>query len=196
MVQIRELSRPLARITGALYLLYFLTAIVGMLLVSRGFAVSSNVTNVFSTACYFVVTVLLYALFKPVSGVLSLLAALFSFGGCVVMSLGFFRLGSSVSPLLLFGPFCLLIGYLIFRSSFLPPILGVAMAIAGLGWLAFLLPAVPNYLSIAIQIIGFLSELSLCLWLLVMGVNVERWKQRAYLPNAHRDGDSQQNGHR
>jgi hypothetical protein len=195
MVQIRELSRPLPRITGALYLLYFLTAIVGMLLVSRGFAVSGNVTNVFSTTCYFVVTVLLYVLFKPVSGVLSLLAALFSFGGCVVMSLGFFHLGSSVSPLLLFGPFCLLIGYLIFRSSFLPPILGVAMAIAGLGWLAFLLPAVPNYLSIAIQIIGFLSELSLCLWLLVMGVNVERWKQRAYPPKAHRDGDSQQNGH-
>jgi hypothetical protein len=174
MAQIRESSRPLGRITGVVYLLYFLTAIFGMLLVSRGFAVSGRVTNVFSTACYFVVTVLFYVLFKPVSGVLSLLAALFSFGGCVVMSLGLFHLGSSVSPLLFFGPFCLLIGYLIFRSNFLPRILGVAMAIAGLGWLAFLLPAVPNYLSIAIQIFGFLSELSLCLWLLVMGVNVKR----------------------
>jgi hypothetical protein len=48
------------------------------------------------------------------------------------------------------------------------------MAIAGFGWLAFLLPAVPSYLSTAIQIFGFLSELSLCLWLLVMGVNVKR----------------------
>jgi Domain of unknown function (DUF4386) len=67
-----------------------------------------------------------------------------------------------------------MIGYLIFRSSFFPRILGVAMAIAGVGWLAFLLPAVPNDLSIAIQIFGFLSELSLCLWLLVMGVNVKR----------------------
>ena len=53
------------------------------------------------------------------------------------------------------------------------------MAFAGLGWLAFLLPAVPNYLSIAIKVIGFLAELSLCLWLLVMGVNVQRWKQQA-----------------
>jgi hypothetical protein len=89
-----------------------------------------------------------------------------------------------------------LIGYLIFRSSFLPRILGVAMAIAGLGWLAFLFPAAPNSLSIAIEIIGFLAELSLCLWLLVMGVNVERWKQQAYPSKTHGDGDLQQNGHR
>jgi hypothetical protein len=180
MEQIREVSpSPRARMTGALYLLYFLTAILGLLLVSRGFAVSSNVTNVMSTVCYFVVTLLFYGLFKPVSGRLSLLAALFSLGGCIVMSLGLFHFDSPVSPLLFFGPFCLLIGYLIFRSSFLPRILGVAMAFAGLGWLAFLLPAVPNYLSTAIKVIGFLAELSLCLWLLVMGVNVQRWKQQA-----------------
>src|ERR1700748_3788410 len=34
-------------------------------------------------------------------------------------------------------------------------------------------------LSIAIEVLGFLAELSLCLWLLVMGVNVERWTQQA-----------------
>lgn len=180
MEQIREVSpSPRARMTGALYLVYFLTAILGLLLVSRGFAVSGNVTNVISTVCYFVVTLLFYGLFKPVSGGLSLLAALFSLGGCIVMSLGLFHFDSPVSPLLFFGPFCLLIGYLIFRSSFLPRILGVTMAFAGLGWLAFLLPAVPNYLSIAIKVIDFLAELSLCLWLLVMGVNVQGWKQQA-----------------
>ena len=180
MEQIREVSpSPRARMTGALYLLYFLTAILGLLLGSRGFAVSGNVTNVISTVCYLVVTLLFYGLFKPVSGRLSLLAALFSLGGCIVMSLGLVHFDSPVSPLLFFGPFCLLIGYLIFRSSFLPRILGVAMAFAGLGWLAFLLPVVPNYLSIAIKVIGFLAELSLCLWLLVMGVNVQRWKQQA-----------------
>ena len=57
--------------------------------------------------------------------------------------------------------------------------MGVLMAVAGLSWLAFLLPAVPHYLSIIIEVFGFLAELSLCLWLLVMGVNVERWKQQA-----------------
>ena len=181
MEQIRAVSpSPRARMTGALYLLYFLTAILGLLLVSRGFAVSGNVTNVISTVCYLVVTLLFYGLFKPVSSSLSLLAALFSFAGCVVMALGLFHLASSpISPLLFFGPFCLLIGYLILRSSFLPRVLGVLMAVAGLSWLAFLLPAVPHYLSIAIEVLGFLAELSLCLWLLVMGVNVERWKQQA-----------------
>ena len=180
MEQIRESSPgPWARMTGALYLLYFLTAILSLLLVTRGFAVSGSVTNVFSTVCYLVVTLLFYRLFKPVSGSLSLLAALFSLGGCIDMSLGLFKLDSPVSPLLFFAPFCLLIGYLIFRSSFLPRILGVAMAFAGLGWLAFLLPAVPNYLSTAMKVVGFLAELSLCLWLLVMGVNVEQWRQQA-----------------
>jgi hypothetical protein len=172
--------RPRARMTGALYLLYFLTAILAQILVGRGLAVSGNVTNVIATVCYLVVTLLFYSLFKPVSSSLSLVAALFSLAGCVVMSLGLFHLASSpISPLLFFGPFCLLIGNLILRSNFLPRVLGVLMAFAGLGWLAFLLPAVPHYLSIAIEVLGFLAELSLCLWLLVMGVNVERWKQLA-----------------
>jgi hypothetical protein len=140
MEQVREVWRPRARMTGALYLLYFLTTILGMLLVSRGFAVSGNAINDFSTVCYLVVTFLFYVLFKPVSGSLSMLAALFSLGGCVDMSLGLLHLDSSVNPLLFFGPFCLLIGYLIFRSSFLPRILGVLMAVAGLGWAIRKLP--------------------------------------------------------
>ena len=176
---IREASsRPRARMTGALYLLYFLTAILGVLLVSRGFAVTGKIVNIFSTVNYLVVTVLFYGLFKPVSVSLSLLAALCSLSGCIVMSLDLFHLSSPANPLLFFGPFCLLIGYLIFRSNFLPRILGVALALAGLGWLAFLLPAVPNLLSTAIKVFGFLAELSLCLWLLIMGVNIERWQQQ------------------
>jgi hypothetical protein len=78
-----------------------------------------------------------------------------------------------------FGVYCLLIGYLIFKSSFLPRILGVLMAFAGLGWLTFLSPPLANYLSPYIQVFGFLAELSLCMWLLVIGVNVQRWKAQA-----------------
>jgi hypothetical protein len=33
--------------------------------------------------------------------------------------------------------------------------------------------------STYLQVLGFLAELSLCLWLLVMGVNVQRWKEQA-----------------
>jgi len=78
-----------------------------------------------------------------------------------------------------FGFYCLLIGYLIFRSAFLPRILGVLMAFAGLGWLTFLSPPLANYLSPYILVLGFLAELAFCLWLLVMGVNVQRWRQLA-----------------
>lgn len=86
--------RPRDRMTGALYLLYFLTAILAQFLVGRGPAVSGNVTSVIASMCYLVVTSLFYGLFKPVSGSLSLLAALFSLVGCVAMALGLFHLAS------------------------------------------------------------------------------------------------------
>jgi len=78
-----------------------------------------------------------------------------------------------------FGFYCLLIGYLIFRSTFLPRILGVLMAIGGLGWLTFLSPPLANSLWPYIAAPGILGEGSLTLWLLVMGVNVGRWMQQA-----------------
>jgi hypothetical protein len=165
--------------TGAIYLLYFLTTILGQIMVGYGLAVSGNVINVVSTLLYAVVTFLFYVLFKPVSNSLSLLAALLSLTGCVVMSLGLFHITSPISPLLFFSPFCLLIGYLILKSSFLPRVLGLLMVFAGLGWLVYMIPSLPGYLSIAMMVLGFLAELSLCLWLLVKGVNVERWGQQA-----------------
>ena len=78
-----------------------------------------------------------------------------------------------------FGVYCLLIGYLIFKSSFLPRILGVLMAVAGLGWLTFLFPPLADYLSPYNLVLGFLAELALMLWLLAMGVDVQRWKKQA-----------------
>jgi Domain of unknown function (DUF4386) len=97
------------------------------------------------------------------------------------LALMFFELyGQAVNIcLVFFGFYCLLIGYLIFRSTFLPRVLGVLMAFAGLGWLTFLTPPLANYLSPYILVLGFLAELSLCLWLLVRGVNVQRWKEQA-----------------
>jgi len=107
-------SPPRARITGALYLLYFLTAILGQLLGNRGLVVYSNAINIISIVFYLVVTLLFHALFEPVSRGLSLLAALFSVARCIVTSVSLFHLASlAVSALLFFVPFCLLVGYLI-----------------------------------------------------------------------------------
>jgi hypothetical protein len=77
-----------------------------------------------------------------------------------------------------FGLYCLLIGYLIFKSTFLPRILGVLMALAGLGWLTFLSPPFAHYLSPYILLSG-IGEAALMLWLLAAGVNAERWKEQA-----------------
>jgi hypothetical protein len=81
--------------------------------------------------------------------------------------------------LVFFGIYCLLIGCLIFRSAFMPRILGVPMALAGLGWLTFLSPPLANSLTPTILILGFLAELALMLWLLVMGVDIVRWNEQA-----------------
>jgi hypothetical protein len=179
--RIRETSPcPRARMTGVVYLLYFLMAILAEFLVGRKFVAYGNATNLIAAGCYAVLTLLFYSMFKPVNRSLSLLAALFSLAGCVVMTLGFLpRVSLPISPLLFFGPYCLLIGYLIFRSSFLPRVLGVLMALAGLGWLAFLSPAIARSLSLYIEILGIFAESSLMLWLIVMGVNVPRWNEQA-----------------
>ena len=85
--------------------------------------------------------------------------------------------------MVLFGSYNLLIGYLIFRSTFLPRILGVLLAISGLCYLIncfanFLSPSFAAHLLPYILVPGG-AELLLALWLVVIGVNVQRWKEQA-----------------
>ncbi len=86
--------------------------------------------------------------------------------------------------LVLHGIYWLLIGYLIFRSNFLPRMLSALMTIAGLGWLTYLSGPLANYLSPYNVGIAIAAEGSLMLWLLVMGVNVQRWNLQASGPLA------------
>jgi len=81
--------------------------------------------------------------------------------------------------LVLFGVWCVLSGYLIFRCNFLPRIFGVLLMIDGLGWMTYLYPALGFSLFHFIAIASGLAELALPLWLLVFGVNAQRWKQQA-----------------
>jgi hypothetical protein len=78
-----------------------------------------------------------------------------------------------------FGFYALLQGYLILRSTFLPRILGAWSALAGLGWLTFLYPPLGYRLFPYLAAIGLLGAAALILWLLVMGVNTQRWKEQA-----------------
>lgn len=86
--------------------------------------------------------------------------------------------------LIFFGCVCLILGYLIFRSGYLPKVVGVLMQIAGLSYLAnsfalILSPPLAARLFPAILLPAFVGEASLCLWLLAKGVNVSKWKARA-----------------
>jgi hypothetical protein len=98
--------------------------------------------------------------------------------------------GFSVS-LLFFGCFCVIVGYMIFKSGYLPKTIGVLMQIAGVCYLTdsfalILSPAVANRLFPAILVPAFIGETSLCLWLLVKGVNVQRWRELAGTASAVR----------
>jgi hypothetical protein len=81
--------------------------------------------------------------------------------------------------LIFFGFYCTLIGYLVFRSTFLPRILAVLMFMAGLAWLTYLSPALAHRVFPYHMALGILGEASLTLWLIVAGVNSERWKEQA-----------------
>jgi hypothetical protein len=86
--------------------------------------------------------------------------------------------------LIFFGFTCLVLGYLIFRSGYFPRILGILMQIAGLSYLtnSFTLLLAPAFASIivpAILLPALIGELSLCLWLLLKGVNLQRWNEQA-----------------
>jgi hypothetical protein len=224
-----------ARITGAVYLLFFLTAVLGALLpprigggpvglpadaaaaarkimANKGWYELGVVLGLFSTACYVALAGLFYALFKPVSRILAVLAAFFSLVGNATAAVGslfqfapltvlggspylgvfrpgqrqamalmFLNLGDEAGrvALIFFGCFQLALGYLIIRSTFLPRVIGVLIALAGAGWLTFLSPPVVRHLSVELEILGFVAEFSLMLWLLVRGVDGQRWTQLA-----------------
>jgi hypothetical protein len=98
------------------------------------------------------------------------------------VSIELFEHGFAIA-LVFFGFDCLVMAYLIYKSTFFPRIIGVLLAIEGAGYLVnssalFLAPSLqprifPYFAATA------LAEVALCLWLLVMGVNVQRWNEQA-----------------
>lgn len=108
-----------SRLTGAIYLLYFLTAIVGDVFASRAGAGGLNTVpenapttilahetsfrlgfafDLLSIACYVVVTVLLYRLLRPVGRTRARLAVCFSLIGLAVQAVAEF---GQLAPLVL-----------------------------------------------------------------------------------------------
>ncbi|HET9847738.1 MAG TPA: DUF4386 domain-containing protein [Candidatus Dormibacteraeota bacterium] len=223
-----------ARLAGLVYLLFFLTSVVGAIVapaVSELGGVSGDAgatakyiitheasvrvaiaLGLVSTACYVALMALFYQLFRPVSRTFALLALVFGLVGSAITGFGslfqvaplvvlkgdtylsifdarqlqalallFLNLNVQLGSIALvfFGAFQLALGYLIIRSTFLPRFLGVLIALAGLGWLVFLAPPLANALLTYLEVLGFAAEASLMLWLLVLGVNEQRWTEQA-----------------
>jgi hypothetical protein len=225
-----------ARIGGALYLIIIVIGLFGEAFVRDRLIVSGDAAataaniqsheslwrfhiaaELFLLICAVALLLILYALLRPVSRDLALLAvfinlisigieaattmrlleALFPLGNSgylqaftpeqlyamASLSLKSHVYGFGVS-LLFFACFCLIIGYLIFKSGYLPKGIGILMEIAGVCYLTnsfalILSPPLANRLFPAILLPAFVGEAALCLWLLVKGVNVAKWEAGA-----------------
>ena len=102
------------------------------------------------------------------------------------MSLAALQLQTQLFPLgmVFFGIQCMSIGYLVARSTFLPRILGVLLAIGGTCYVLasfayFLTPSFGRLFLPFIVPVAFIGEGALGLWLLVKGVNEQRWHEQA-----------------
>ena len=180
MKRIAEASpRFKARMAGVLFLFLVLTSTFTEFFARRRLSFAAHVAaGVIEVSCMIAVTLLFYDIFKPVDRRLSLLAASFNFVAVTLELLQFLPHGVNIG-LGFHGFYWILIGYLILRSTFLPRILTALTAIAGLCWLTFLSPTLTNYLSPYILASALFVEGLMMLWLLVMGVNVQRWKEQA-----------------
>jgi len=136
----------------------------------------------------------LVSLAVEAANALNLVAALFPLGNAAyltafrpeqlyamaTLSIRSFEHGFGLA-LIFFGCECLVLGYLIAKSGFLPKAVGFLMGIAGLSYLInsfalILEPRIADQLFPAILVPAFIGEASLCLWLLVKGVHVEKWR--------------------
>jgi hypothetical protein len=156
-----------------------------------------------------VLTVILYLLFRSVSRTLSLLAAVFRlvvvaitglnllnmFAALVVLDSGpgqpeslallfldLHQYGYGIA-MTFFGLNCLVMGYLLAKSSHAPRTLGILLGVAGLGYLtnSFTFFLVPDYDGSAMPLLlapAIVAESWFCLHLLRKGGGVDEWDER------------------
>lgn len=120
---------------------------------------------------------MLYQLFKPVSRTGSLVTALFSFAALTIGVLSDFGLARfPINTLVLFGAYCIGLGSLTLKSTFLPRAVGVLLIVAGLGWTTYVSPPLAERLGAFALAPGMIGEGVLTIWLLAAGVDPERWR--------------------
>ena len=86
--------------------------------------------------------------------------------------------------LVFFGVGTVFQGYLIIKSTFLPRFLGVIAVIGGLGWLSYVYPPLGSALFYYVVMVAMLGVLLTSGWLLVRGVDEQRWREQSASINA------------
>ena len=157
-----------ARLASFFYIVTFVAGTVALVVRVGGSAVAAGAI---AGTSYIVVTLLLYGVFRPVSRVVSAIAALVSCAGIVA---GLLRM-TALNPLVLFGCYCLLLAYLIARSTFAPRWLAGLMMFAGLGWLTFISGTLAHMLTPYNFAPGMIGEGALTIWLLMVGDDHSIW---------------------
>ncbi len=102
----------------------------------------------------------------------------YSTASTVPLFLDLYEYGFSITHIF-FGLWLLPMGYLIFKSGFLPRFLGVLLIIACFGYLADFTLLFLFDMGVGVKNFTFVGEVALLLWLLIKGVNVEQWEKRA-----------------
>jgi Domain of unknown function (DUF4386) len=155
-----------ARVAGVLYLSSILLGVAATTFNTRNMQALSGPTTVAAGVFYTGLTILL-----------STSAAIFSLAGCWLPRSWY--QAAHTSNFVFFGIYCLLIGYLILRSQFLPNAVGVLMACAGVGWLITTWSSLAHATSPFPAIVGFVGEGTLMVYLLVKGLDERRWREQA-----------------
>jgi hypothetical protein len=157
------------RRVGLVYLLYFVVAMLAEGFLSSGHAVIGTSIEIISYLLYGVLSLLLARLFFGRDRRIAVAAVVVSWIGCAIGILRLIHVSTQIlEPLLFFGIFCLMLGYLILESHLLPKTLGILLLLAGVGWLVLSI-AHPHAIGAYIQGLGIIAEFALMLWLLVFG---------------------------
>src|SRR5688500_664189 len=87
-------------------------------------------------------------------------------------------LGTQIA-LIFFGVSTVMTGYLMYRATFLPRVLGVLALIGGAGWLAFVYPPLGSKLFVPVALFALFGSAVKIGWLLVRGVDEKKWYEMA-----------------
>lgn len=88
------------------------------------------------------------------------------------------EMGAAIA-VVFFGFSTVITGWLIIQSTYFPRILGWIAVVGGIGWLAFLWPPLGYRLNLYIAAVALVGSLATIVWMIVYGVNQERWDQQA-----------------